>query len=73
MNVRAILVLTLVALAIGAAGMGCGGNDLTVVGVLPATPTASLTPTATCGEEGETCTVNSDCCRSCDVINNVCL
>jgi len=42
--------------------VGCGGPDLVVGGMLPATATAGTTPTTTCGQPGDPCGTNSDCC-----------
>ncbi len=41
---------------------GCGGPDLVVGGMLPATATPATTATATCVQAGGICGANTDCC-----------
>ena len=40
--------------------ISCGGGDLVIGGMLPATPTPVSTPT--CLPSGSSCTLSTDCC-----------
>ena len=50
-----------VALLVGSGG--CGGDDLTIGSGLPIVlPTARPTASPACGEVGDACSFNTDCC-----------
>jgi len=52
-----------VALLAGAGLASCGGDDLTIGSGLPIVlPTARPTASPTCGQVGDACSFNSDCC-----------
>ena len=52
-----------IVLLAGAGLASCGGDDLTVGTGLPVVlPTPRATATPTCGQSGDACTFNSDCC-----------
>jgi hypothetical protein len=52
-----------IVLLAGAGLASCGGDDLTVGTGLPvALPTARATARPTCGQVGDACTFDSDCC-----------
>jgi len=52
-----------IVLLAGAGLASCGGDDLTVGTGLPVVlPTARPTPSPTCGQVGDACTFDSDCC-----------
>jgi len=75
MYVRLCLAAAMAALCITLAGLGCGGDDLVVGGML--LPTAVPAPTDTpgaCLDPGFSCSVNRDCCSLvCDATSFTCL
>lgn len=67
MRARVILVLIFVVMAAAGISVGCGGNDLVIGGMLPASPTVGPTATPSCTVSGDVCANNSECCSGvCD-------
>ncbi len=72
MRFRERLAAAFLALVMAVSASGCG-PDLVIGGALPATPTASMTPTVTCVPSGGFCTFNQDCCSgACNTIIGQC-
>ena len=69
---RARLAAVFITLALLLSAVGCGGNDLVVGGMLPATATPMTTPTPVCNPSGGGCSSDTQCCTGICLINGLC-